>query len=314
MSCPYAEVTTAGFDVGWPFAGGFLPRGALVEPTTATCEPGSTAVVVRSVHPTYGEPVPVGTIGCLPTEAVGPTPPLCEGAARPIPPDVERGIAAVRAAWESRFGPLSGEVPWTDWGFVGLPVVALDDAAIAAERAREHLDTPERVEKGWVSVGPTRDGVPVYAHFLGSDAPGSDLWGEPDAIVAVLDLTDRWWTHCTDDLGEAPARCTLQLGDIAWFNPVVPDPLGHRDHHTGRCVDVRLFRTDGGHYEAWWNQPDDRPGVDGGYDRDLTRAFLAWTMASTEVTTAFFGDPEIGVAGVEPKHGHDDHVHLCFGR
>ena len=94
----------------------------------------------------------------------------------------------------------------------------------------------------------------------------------------------------------------------------MPDPLGHLDHHQGTCVDLRLFRADGSRYEAWWNAPDDRAGFPGGYSRQLTRQFLAYTLQEHDIQWAFFNDPAIREAlpFVEPRKGHDDHLHVCF--
>jgi hypothetical protein len=93
---------------------------------------------------------------------------------------------------------------------------------------------------------------------------------------------------------------------------VRPDPLGHEEHYTGRCVDLRLFREDGSRYEAYWNRADDRSAAVGGYSVALTEAFLTHALQSAPVEVAYFNDPAISVPGVEPHPGHDDHIHLCL--
>lgn len=220
------------------------------------------------------------------------------------------GVEAVRVAYAEAFGPIGRHrVPWTDWGRVGLPLEPLAPAEIEAEWAREGLDTPARREKAVVARGP------AWLHFLGSDASGSDVWARPETVVALIRLARGWADHCAATVATDgdPARCTLQVGDLAWYNARTPDPLGHRDHAAGACVDLRLFRTDGGRYEAWWNRPDDRTGLHA-YDAATTAAFLRWATANAPVTDTFFNDPAVvaQVPGVRALPGHDDHVHVCF--
>ena len=112
----------------------------------------------------------------------------------------------------------------------------------------------------------------------------------------------------------SPRSCTVQLGDLGWYSDARPDPLGHKTHFDGNCVDVRLFRDDGSRYEAGWNQSDDRLGVTGGYSQALTAAFLRYATTRHSPTTVYFNDPAVisAVEGVEAQPGHDDHIHLCF--
>jgi hypothetical protein len=89
--------------------------------------------------------------------------------------------------------------------------------------------------------------------------------------------------------------------------------LGHTTHHEGTCVDIRLFRSDGSRYEAYWNRPDDRPGHSDGYDPQLTAAFLNFATETVAIDKLFFNDPSViaQVPGLEARSGHDDHIHLC---
>lgn len=224
---------------------------------------------------------------------------------RAVAPETLAGVEAVRATYAELFGqvPL---VPWTDWGRVGLPLTSLSPAEVEAEWAREGLLTPEQRSRAVVARGP------AWLHFTGVDAPGSDVWARPETIVAWMRLARGWLDHCVATGGD-PERCTPQVGDLAWYNARDPDPLGHRDHAGGACVDVRLFRTDGSRYEAWWNRPDDRSGATP-YDGARTADFLRWTLAHAPVGDVFFNDPRVvaAVPGVRAQPGHDDHVHLCF--
>lgn len=252
---------------------------------------------------------------------------LADGTLVPLPeaaslsaPDAGAVDAAerVRRAYEAAFGQALGPEAFvtTPWGFVGLPLVHLrTPAEIEAAWAAEGLDTPERREKAVTDEGPRRpDGTPIYTHFTGADVRYSDLWAAPDTLVAVLGLLAAWSDHCVAVLGRSAHTCTVGIGDLAWYNGKLPDPLGHADHHEGTCVDLRLFRSDGSEYESWWNRPDDRPGRAAAYDPDLTAAFLAFALSTAPVEVAYFGDPAVigAVPGVSPAPGHDDHLHLCF--
>jgi hypothetical protein len=225
----------------------------------------------------------------------------------------------VQQAYQAYFGETTS-VRVSAAGRVALPLPErLGPEALAEEWAREGLDTPKRRERATVGFG----GKGAYSHFWGSDAPESDLWGNPDFVVGLLGLAASWRETCTIRLlPEDPQRCLLQFGDLSWYEDRRPDPLGHKDHR-GDCVDVRLFRTDHSRYEAYYNQPDDRPpddrppesrpegkpGAWGGYDRALTQAFVDHAIAYGAVDL-FFNDP--AVVGVKPLPGHDDHLHFCL--
>jgi hypothetical protein len=239
-----------------------------------------------------------------------------EAAPRTDPTTLLATLTAFRTmVVEPLFGPVpESAIGITAWGYVGLPLVKwLTPEELALEWTREDLVAPEQREKAIAAWGPSRDGVPVYTHFTGSDAPDSDRWATPATVGHLLRLLSGWFDHCAATLGPAE-RCTVQVGDLAWYNGKEPDPLGHRDHSTGRCADVRLFRSDGSHYEAWWNRPDDRPGRPAAYDPDRTAAFLSYALVHAPIDTAYFNDPLVRAKapGVKPAPGHDDHVHLCF--
>jgi hypothetical protein len=197
----------------------------------------------------------------------------------------------------TRIGALPAPLP----GEMVLPLPLVGDAVDApgpSTRVRPLLVTEGRGPAG------------LYTHFWGADAPFSDLWGPPDVIASWLRLFADWATHCASTLHPAdPTRCTPQVGDLGWFGPARPDPLGHKDHIDGRCLDLRLFRVDGSRYEAFWDRPDDRPGRGTAYDGPTTRAFVAFAAARPEVGPVFFNDP--AAAGAQALPGHDDHIHLC---
>ncbi len=217
--------------------------------------------------------------------------------------------ARVRGAIERRLGPQPNlEIRVNEHGRVQLPLAQrYDGARMAEEVGREGLDTPERREKAEVGRGPGH----LWTHFLGADKPETDCWADPDFLVSLATLAGAWQDHCTAILGQTPAHCALMVGDISYPYDARPDPLGHRDHHAGDCVDLRLWRTDGSRYEAFWNLEDDRPGRGHAYDALTTRAFVAFAAAWPETRTLLFNDPD--AAGAAEARGHDDHVHLCIG-
>lgn len=336
---------------GWA-AGEELPAGALVR-GEGRCEDGSVAVSVlalpRWTSSALASP-PLGARGCAPAEALSPPEgqflvgehawPLRAGEVvalggvcdawtayglslnelamqvlRPVSARQLRDAVAVQRAYQARFGPLSlADVPLTGGDFVGLPLpTALDAAALAEEHRREGLDTPERRQRAVRWLGGPVNGRPSYAHFLGADAAYSDIWALPETLYRLFEVAEGWARACPVAATE-PQRCLLQIADLAWLEDTLPDPLGHKDHHSGRCVDLRLFRDDGSRYEAWWSQPDDRPGAVGGYDQELTIAFLDWVSARSPVTMILFGDPAArrAVPTVRYAPAHDEHIHLCF--
>lgn len=349
---PVGLAITAPFVATAGAAGSELPRGALVL-SDGRCADGSLAVELISTPRWYRHALDVpreGARGCVSADALRPPEAqflvqedawplrrgelvglggLCEtwtvdgqvlsrealAALRPISPRLLAEGERVQSAYQARFGPLNlADVPIADTGFVGLPLpLALEGDEIRAAYAAEGLDTLERQQKADLWWGGEVDGRPSYAHFLGADPLWSDLWATPATIVQVLELSAAWSRACPL-AATAPERCLLQVGDLAWFDDVLPDPLGHRDHHSGACVDLRLFRDDGSRYEASWNRPDDRPGVSGGYDRELTTHFLRWVTSNWRITTVLFGDPALrrAVPVVRRAPRHDDHIHLCF--
>ena len=228
------------------------------------------------------------------------------GPLRPIEPDVLEAVLAIQAHAVQRFGPLAlTDISWTHTGRVSLPWVHwYTDAELAEILAREHLQTEAQQDRAVRARGPTDH----YLYFRGSDPIRSDIWGTPDTIHSLIDTLADWKATCPGD----PVHCVVQLGDISWFSDKRPDPLGHRDHYGGTCIDIRLFRADGSRYEAWWNRPDDRPqfAQTAGYDGALNAAFVAHLRARPDVHRVLFNDP--AAAGATPARGHDDHMHVCF--
>jgi hypothetical protein len=229
------------------------------------------------------------------------------GNLRPVPEEALRAVHAVQAAAMQRVGPVGvEELSWSFGGRVSLPWRWLDAAELHQEHLREGLLTDDQRERALTARGPGE----AWLHFTGSDPPRSDIWGTPEALVALVHLAADWQAHCRDLPGVALETCPLQIGDMAYYDDRLPDPLGHKDHFAGNCVDLRLFRDDGSRYEAWWNRPDDRPGRGAAYSAPLTAAFVELALSRPDVERVLFNDPS--VPGATPARGHDDHLHLCF--
>jgi len=341
---PVSPAAAAGLCALWwvPPAGpidGLRWWGSLVEqlpsgPGSPACAPGSVPVRGWSA-PDGPAPRPVGEVACLaedllqvpigvdllgPLGRYGPVPteiscgsgPEVVGATgvsphvlSPIPQGLAEDVRAIEVLAAARLGP-GGQVRWTGAGRLSLPWTWLDPAAREAERAREGLDTPARAEKAAVAELPGGAGY----HFTGADPEGSDIWGSPDALRRLIDLLADWAALCPTLRGGSAATCPVGLGDLSWYAAQDPDPLGHRDHLRGDCVDLRLFRRDGSRYEAFYNRADDRPTRGSAYDVHLNRAFVRLALARDDVDEVLFNDPAVPEA--TPYRGHDDHLHLCL--
>jgi len=232
------------------------------------------------------------------------------GPLRPIDPTTLASVLSVQAHAIQRFGPLGlTSIHWTDGGRVSLPWVHWEtDEEVATTYTREALDTEDRQERAVRARGP----ADAYLYFKGADPIRSDIWGTPATIHALIDTLADWQAACRATRPDRPEVCAVQLGDISWYSARRPDPLGHRDHFAGTCVDVRLFRADGSRYEAYWNRPDDRPSFteSSGYDAVLTGLFIDHLLAREDVTRVLFNDPALTSATA--ARGHDDHLHVCF--
>lgn len=265
--------------------------------------------------------------------------PSCEGTNLPMVPEMApvalSTLAHTRAADRHRISRVqamggsdqpyrvAGKTPIqivSDWGYRSMPVVReFTPYDLKKEYGDEGLLTQSQREKATIAIGAKTDqGGVIYTRFLGSDARRSDRWGTPHTVKTLVRMAVGWYRHCTEDLpatvpSAGPNTCTLQFGDLAWYNARTPDPLGHTTHNQGTCVDIRLFRSDGSRYEAFWNRPDDRSGQASAYDQLLTGAFLRYANETVDIKRLFFNDPVLiqATPGLEARKGHDDHIHLC---
>jgi hypothetical protein len=312
LALPIQRVEPDGLSVGVDVEYSWLPRDSTVQVVQGVCQDTHTRVQVLVVDPWYRVPkvslAPVGAEYCVPTRMLKKV---------STPPGDPRAELRVRMAWESRFGPIDDQaMKSTAWGRVALPMVReLSQEERSVEQQREGLRTPKQRQKATDAVGAEDQDGPIYLHFLGADLSRSDRWGTPETVLSLIELFYGWRTHCKAlSIPHAtPGNCTVQVGDLGWYNNTQPDPLGHKSDHA-RCADIRLFRNDGSRYEAWFNRPDDREGREGGYSQSLTQAFLEYAISAHRPTVVHFNDPAViaAVPGVTASSGHDDHIHICF--
>jgi len=332
-----------------------LPRGSFVwKVPVQQCNGERLTVQLLSVDPLYwderqGDPPAPLTFGCIDAKALAPVANTdavlsegmnvklaaassCVDPSGTVPYGWMDGVVprrastaqdAVKATWERLFGPIPAVPRVTDWGFVALPFAHTLTVEEMAERdKKERLGNQAQTGRGVFQLGP--GDTPVYIHYLGDDDPNSDIWGSPQLVSRLIEVSKGWYDFCVATAAPAAKikpetakrACTVQFGDLAWYNDRDPDPLGHHSHRTGRCVDVRPFRTDGSWYEANWRRRDDRKGFGHRYSRELTQAFLTWATANYTWDQILFNDPKIRkkLPQVDKYANHDDHMHMCIPR
>lgn len=164
-----------------------------------------------------------------------------------------------------------------------------------------------------------------FVHYQGSDAVGTDDWMHPHTACAFMRLMNEWKQICSQE-----EKCIVQMGDAAFLTPgqkagAAIDPLGHRFHRSGTCIDIRPFRKDGKQEKL-----DIR---DSFYDAKLTRKFIEFLM-KRGASPIYFNDPamlndkKLSQALDDPCSevddsvdlgkklqncpGHDNHIHVCL--
>lgn len=208
--------------------------------------------------------------------------------------------------WYTDFGEwILGRIWVNDWGRVALPLAYHSHEEIKQEHHREALKNRKQKSKAVIAHGPQN----LWLHFLGTDALYSDVWTHPHKLQYLINYTKKWHKKCLQDPQISNySACTTQIGDIAWYNSTMPDPLGHRTHYTGNCVDIRLFRSDASRYESFWNRDDDRKGRKKAYSLYMNRQYIQ-LLQNEDMETILFSDPRIPFS-LAPKH--DDHIHFCI--
>jgi hypothetical protein len=208
----------------------------------------------------------------------------------------------------------ANEFEINDWGMVKVP---FEDPP-----AEMHAANPD-------ITGISPDGS--FMHYQGSDPKDSDIWGQPKTVCALMKVMQDWSKKCD---GQSDSRCTPETGDISFITPakVIPngrikdgvDPLGHRSHFSGYCVDVRPFKkTEDTHGTTYLRS---------NYDKQRTRDFIDF-LEHEGASPIYFNDPSLykdkNIGGgsaacvdtnletetgikVRPCAGHNDHIHFCL--
>lgn len=194
-----------------------------------------------------------------------------------------------------------------EWGMVNLPSI---------------ITNPDT--KGVVSISYDE----AFVHVKGGDPLHSDTWGDPDTVCQFTEMAKDWHEYCQNKLGLSSQRCTIQVGDISWITPGKrdsgKDPLGHKHHSDGTCIDIRPLRSD-----------DKLVGTTinfdfGGYDSNLNSKLIGF-MQKYQASPIYFNDDKLIKKyakvergcdlkspakdldqGVLSCKGHWNHIHFCF--
>lgn len=182
-------------------------------------------------------------------------------------------------------------------------------------------------------VGPRTHGVSQqgwdYVHHTSNDAPETDVWGKPRTIYQFFKLAQFWKKRCISGIDfnssdlcgssrsvacstlfEREFQCTLQVNDVAYFSTGLKnanglDPLGHRTHSTGYCIDVRPMRKDGRLLPSRWQGTEEN-------SHELNKEF-ALVLKAFGASSIYYNDPELIKLNLTHfKEGHDDHFHFCL--
>lgn len=185
------------------------------------------------------------------------------------------------------------QLEFNDWGKAKLPLDNLETANISDS-----------------SINAVRKNG-KFVYYKNSDAPNIDNWGNPTTICSLYNLTDKFFEKCKETPGRSDEQCMARVGDMSFITPVNKhnpgggwknkDPLDHKSHHTGNCIDLRPFRNDDdfGRLEHTYST----------YDREITQEFV--NMAKKfGANNILFNDSKI--KGAARAGGHDNHLHICF--
>jgi hypothetical protein len=174
------------------------------------------------------------------------------------------------------------------------------------------VDTPHPTPRpslpadSWVQLpqnpepGEAGSGYGVYGTDL-SGRPGTHAnaqWGEPRTMQAIGAVTGL--------LANGPTETPFEVGNISLEGgkSFKPDHNGHVD---GLGIDVRPGRQQG-------TEPGPLDYRSPNYDRDATRRLIGAFQATGQVDKIYFNDPDIGIKGVTPWAGHNDHLHFQLKR
>lgn len=159
-------------------------------------------------------------------------------------------------------------------------------------------------------------------YWKGAERPGSDTWGKPGSLCSFMNIAKKWKSKCMNlntivnpDLlpngRKSPNRrylqCTIQLTDIAFYNPSSRlysngiDALGHRGHADGECFDIRPIRKDEHMAGSYWSDPK--------VNSTALNKELINHLKNMGATNILYNDNS---AGATYSTGHDNHIHFCL--
>ncbi len=218
---------------------------------------------------------------------------------------LQKLVAKIADTYDLKKNDVHEKIEVNEWGLVRLV-----------------MDDDQKLDDEIMGRSPNKS----FVHYQGSDPHGSDTWIEPKSYCGLINLTEGWKKICSG------ANCTPQIGDISFRTPSkvqgkITDPLGHRHHASGTCVDVRPFRNDSQFKGVTITDPTGLLE----YNRKTTAEFLKY-LISQNIGPIYFNDQEL-VAEYGPKinqscnleepekdigrgllycQGHDNHIHFCF--
>lgn len=219
--------------------------------------------------------------------------------------NVNRFLKSMEGFYGNNFKTDSLE--YNEWGMVNLPSIIVNPNT--REIVSHSIDLS-------------------YVHYKGGDPLHSDSWGHPDTICELISIAREWHQFCQNKLGKSKKQCTMQIGDISFITPGKmqsgKDPLYHKHHNDGTCVDMRPLRVD----DAWIGTTINYDTL--GHDSNLNKAFIDF-VSERNASPIYYGDQKIlsrnskatrdcdmtnpnndldkGVLGCP---GHMNHIHFCL--
>jgi hypothetical protein len=133
-----------------------------------------------------------------------------------------------------------------------------------------------------------------YVHPVGTDRKGTDDWGRPHVIEALVNTASEWPHR------ERPiAYMDISLQNGGKFEP-------HHYHQHGECVDIRYVRRDPGVAPLTFDTDS------GSYDREATQQLI--DLLIRHGAQEIWADARAGLQGEQIVRvgGHADHFHAVF--
>jgi len=175
------------------------------------------------------------------------------------------------------------DIAFTDGDKIGILVPAVDPQSLWA-----HLPRSTDMEAGEPGAGYYTYGTDK-THRPGTAANAQ--WGSPKTMRVIASVASR--------LGNGRTYTPFGVGNISLQGGADFRP-DHRGHIDGLGIDVRPARADRAQTGVSYQ--------DNQYDREATQRLIDAFYGTGQVSKIFFNDPK--VRGVQPFHGHDNHLHV----